>query len=245
MATQHLMRDGNSVNNTDNPFPVQISQGGAPVTDANPLSVSQAIGGADISLANPLPTGPVVAGAFVSDANPLPSEPNLNSAPISAANPLPAAPIVAGAIVATANPMPAAVIVGGAAVADSNTLPVGLYRRTISSTLTILINTAISSAALDFRAYAGGILKLDAAGWTAADITFLVSETLAGVYVPLRDAAGTLIRLTNLPAAAVFTRPLPDEVFAAAYFKINSTNTASEADVNQAAARVVTVMLKG
>ena len=228
MATQHLMRDGNSVNNTDNPFPVQISQGGAPVTDANPLSVSQAIGGADISLANPLPTGPVVAGAFVSDANPLPSEPNLNSAPISAANPL-----------------PAAVIVGGAAVADSNTLPVGLYRRTISSTLTILINTAISSAALDFRAYAGGILKLDAAGWTAADITFLVSETLAGVYVPLRDAAGTLIRLTNLPAAAVFTRPLPDEVFAAAYFKINSTNTASEADVNQAAARVVTVMLKG
>ena len=167
------------------------------------------------------------------------------SSAVSASNPLPISQTTGGAVISAANPLPVAPIVAGAAVADGNPMPSGLLRKVASSSLTILINTAVSSAAIDFRQYAGGGIKSDETAWTAADITFSVAETAAGTYTPLRDAAGTLIRLTNIPAGAVFTRPLPDELFGWAYFKVNSTNTASEAAVNQAAARALIVMLKG
>lgn len=106
-----------------------------------------------------------------------------------------------------------------------------------------IAESAAQSNAIELRGAGGAILG--PAAWTAADICLLVSDRQAGTYSLLRDSIGTMIRLTNIPTGAAFTRPLPDEVYAWPWMKLVSTNTASEAEVNQAAARTIQVVMKG
>lgn len=80
--------------------------------------------------------------------------------------------------------------------------------------------------------------------WTAADITFTCLDSRAGTYVPVYDKTGALVRITTVATAAAQSYELPSQVFMCGPFvKINSTNTASTAAVNQSGAKTLTVRL--
>lgn len=82
------------------------------------------------------------------------------------------------------------------------------------------------------------------AAWTAADISFEVDGG-NGAYAKAVDSAGALIKITGV-ATAVSEYMTPPEIadrICGKTAKIVSTNTASEADVNQGAARTLVVVL--
>jgi len=108
---------------------------------------------------------------------------------------------------------------------------------------TIIINTAISNI-IGYADFSGGVIIIPTAAWTAANIGFKVCDTQGGTFVPLRDQAAALVQIAGVVADAANAYPLPDELFGCLYFKIHSCDAAG-ADTNQAAARSLTVMLKG
>lgn len=112
--------------------------------------------------------------------------------------------------------------------------------------VTIAINTAVSSQ-IDVGPYVPrGISVITAAAWTAADIT--VEATPDGVTwypLTLSDCA-EYARITNVPTAASVWTGIPAEAWfamPACAIRLRSTNTASTAAVNQAAARTLYVGL--
>lgn len=83
--------------------------------------------------------------------------------------------------------------------------------------------------------------------WTAADLTFEISDDGSTSKGKVRDMAGEPLR-----AVVNATTPLGSYVLAptggwaigsASYFRVVSTNTASEANVNQGAARTLKISL--
>ena len=83
------------------------------------------------------------------------------------------------------------------------------------------------------------------AAWTAADFSFEV-ENGSGTFVKVTDAAGALLKITGVATAASEYMIMPeigDALVSPRMMKVVSTNTASEADVNQGAARTVIVVL--
>ncbi len=105
----------------------------------------------------------------------------------------------------------------------------------------IAINTAELSV-IGMADFSGGLLQTPAA-WTAGSIAFKVCDTPDGTFVPLRDKTAALVEITDVVANAAAAYPLPDELFGALDFKIWSETNGS--DTNQAAARSLTVTLKG
>lgn len=92
-------------------------------------------------------------------------------------------------------------------------------------------------------------------GWDAADLTFEVAyddnqyrtadakNPSPPSYVPMHGPTGTLLRITNVAVSKAFAIPA-GVLEGARFLKVASTNTASTADVNQTAARVLRIILK-
>ena len=80
------------------------------------------------------------------------------------------------------------------------------------------------------------------AAWTAASIGFYVCDSYAGTYQKLYDDNGNLVQIDSPSAAGAYAAPA--EVAAARWVKLWSQN-GSGTDTNQAAARTITVALKG
>ena len=110
--------------------------------------------------------------------------------------------------------------------------------------VTIVINTAVSTG-VDFsgRRLAGVI---GPAAWTAGDITFEIWEPAGAAWRKVVDASGALVKITGV-ATALAEYMIPPEIadrFMGPNLRIVSTNTASEVDVNQDAARTLYVVLE-
>lgn len=122
------------------------------------------------------------------------------------------------------------------------------------------------SQAIDIRQAAGGGVRIPSS-WVAANLSFVVShldpsaEVRGAVtpddpsspqavsYVPLRHGgegtdAGNLVRVTAINGDVCWI-PLPAELFMFGFFKFKSTNTVSEAAVDQTTVPVLFVALKG
>lgn len=113
-------------------------------------------------------------------------------------------------------------------------------------TVTIAINTATSTAFECQKERVVGVLVPSA--WTAADITFDASFT-DGTFVKVVNRAGAAYKLTGVATAASEFQLVSgdanqaDIIISAPRLRLVSTNTGSEADVNQDAARTLTVVL--
>ena len=117
------------------------------------------------------------------------------------------------------------------------------YSLTISS-------GAATSTAFPFqgRRVVGVILP---SAWTAGDISFEI-EHPAGTYIKVTDRAGALYKLTgNATSASEYHLTACDAnqgdiiITGPGNCRVVSTNTSSEADVNQGADRTVVVVLAG
>ena len=113
-------------------------------------------------------------------------------------------------------------------------------RNSRSVNATVLSGAAISGA-IDNTWAAGGGFVTPATLTATTVIAFKVSSAFAGTYVPLYDKDGALVEVAASVAAAG-AYPLPDELFAFAYFKL--WTEAAGVDVNQAADRAFVVTLK-
>jgi len=113
--------------------------------------------------------------------------------------------------------------------------------RTELVTMTIAASAAVSNGfGLDGRKPVG-IFK--PATWTAADISFEVS-TDGSTWVKVIDSAGALLKITGVSAtvAEYYVVTEASDLIAAPHIRVVSTNTASEVDVNQDAARTLTLV---
>jgi hypothetical protein len=112
-------------------------------------------------------------------------------------------------------------------------------------TQTIAINTAVATTAFDMSKKIGGMVITPTA-WTAANIGFYVCDTLAGTYVIAKDKTGVPIQISTVATGAAGAYAIPTEIFTAKFVKVWSKNAtaATETDINQAAERVLKVMLK-
>lgn len=113
--------------------------------------------------------------------------------------------------------------------------------------LTIANGAAVSSAVWLAYGERIAIVKTDPDGWTAADICFQVSDDGGTSYDDLTDITDALIRITNVDQDQM--RAIADDLNNVSFplganpIKLRSVNTASEADVNQGAARTLRVFL--
>lgn len=120
---------------------------------------------------------------------------------------------------------------------------------------TSIANGAAISGEVECAGASSGMVYVPSA-WTAADISFVVAPYPAAAstgtatnkpaptFNKVRSSAGALVRITNVVTNEAGWYDIPDAVLKAGVFKIKSTNTASEADVNQGAARSLKVLFK-
>lgn len=133
-------------------------------------------------------------------------------------------------------------------VTASNTVALDLGASIgLSSSITqnIAINTAVAALPFDMSNYIGGMVITPTA-WTAANIGFYVCDTVDGTYVIAKDKNGIPIQISTVATGAAGAYAIPVEIFSAKFVKLWSKNTtaATETDVNQAAARILRVMIK-
>jgi hypothetical protein len=110
-------------------------------------------------------------------------------------------------------------------------------------TVTIAINTAASDA---FELQGHKVVSVTTpAAWTAADLTFNIDPTGTGTFTKVIDSAGAALKIAGVATAAAETYVLPEagDLITGQSCKIVSTNSASEADVNQDAARTLIVQI--
>ena len=82
--------------------------------------------------------------------------------------------------------------------------------------------------------------------WTAADISFEVYDAANSAWRKVVDSAGGLVKITGVATTAseyMFLPEIADRLIANR-LRVVSTNTASEADINQDAARTLYVVLE-
>jgi hypothetical protein len=104
-----------------------------------------------------------------------------------------------------------------------------------------IANGESDSSEFDMSEFAGGIIIIPAE-WTAAGLSFLVSDRSGGTFVPLIDSDGTtLVEVPSVSATGAYT--IPAEVFGADSIKLRSQTGGTP--VNQGADRVITLILKG
>jgi len=113
-----------------------------------------------------------------------------------------------------------------------------MFRRSDVITATIAKDAALSGA-FDFSFYSEMVITLPAV-WTAADIGFYVSTTLAGTFTPLYDSEAVLVEIGTPIASESIAAPAG--VAGARFVKIWSESGA--VDAAQAAARVLTITMK-
>ena len=104
--------------------------------------------------------------------------------------------------------------------------------------------SAAASGAFELDGYKiVGIAK--PATWTAADISFEIDPNGAGTFYKAVDSAGALLKITGVSTTVAEYQVPPEagDLITGMYAKVVSTNTASEADVNQDAARTLIVVI--
>lgn len=112
-----------------------------------------------------------------------------------------------------------------------------LLPKTITATIA---NGASLSGAICLGAGTLCAIQMSAA-WTAADITFQVSDDQGTTWYDLRDDAGVEVKITS-PTAAYRLEPDASAFKSAVFLKIRSGTSASP--VNQGAARTLTVVAR-
>jgi len=107
-----------------------------------------------------------------------------------------------------------------------------------------VINTAISGA-ISLEHWIGGQVVVPSA-WTAANMGFKVSDSATGTFTILKDDVGTPVQISNITTNASYAYSLPTELFKSRYIKLwsKSATAGTVTDVNQAAARSLSVYLK-
>ena len=101
----------------------------------------------------------------------------------------------------------------------------------------VIPSGAAVSAPLNMDQFSKALFHMPAA-WTAADMSFQVSQTVGGTYLPLSDSSGVV----TLTVAASGAYLIPTDVMAARFIKFWSQN--ADADENQGADRTIGVDLK-
>ena len=120
-----------------------------------------------------------------------------------------------------------------------------MARRATSKVTVTIANAAATSSSFKLAGQRIAAIVVPSA-WTAADITFEIAEP-AGTWVKVVDQAGALVKMTGVATAASECQLLPeiaDRMVAHGLIRLASTNTASEADINQGAARSLVVILE-
>ena len=110
--------------------------------------------------------------------------------------------------------------------------------------VTIASAAAVSGAFKPAGQRIAGVIVPSA--WTAADISFELEEP-SGTWVKLVDPAGALVKITGVATAlseAMLPPEIADRVAHYGAMRLVSTNTASEANINQDAARTLTLILE-
>lgn len=111
-----------------------------------------------------------------------------------------------------------------------------------------IANNAATSGYFDTRG-AKRIRVYVPAAWTGADLTAMAKDALTTkpglitpVAAPVRLMTGTaLAKISGIKTAEAGWYTAPDDWLGHSYLALRSTNTASEADVNQGAARSLVV----
>ena len=108
-----------------------------------------------------------------------------------------------------------------------------------------IANGAALSAAFDASRYINGIVIIPD-GWTAANLGFKISDTLAGTYVVAKDKEGVPFQISTINTTTGAAYAIPIELFPAPFVKLWSKNTtaATETDANQTGAKALKVLLK-
>lgn len=114
-----------------------------------------------------------------------------------------------------------------------------ILRATGSETVTIPINTALSSA-FNLSGFAGFQIHMSAA-WTAASIGFQISDSENGTFGIHADKDNNIVEVSGPVATRVY--PAPETLFASPWVKLWSQISGSDED--QAAARSIKVYKKG
>ena len=115
------------------------------------------------------------------------------------------------------------------------------------------VATIASSAAESDAIDLGGAVTMSLewpTAWTAADLTFMASLTLAGTYRPMYDDAGVEVKIAsaNLPTADASGRFIcNDDILrkVCQHRFIKLVSGVDGAQVNQGAERTITLVLKG
>ncbi len=127
--------------------------------------------------------------------------------------------------------------IGGGAHAE--VVAAALERQERAVTATIPAGGALSEE-IDVSGFAMGTLYMPAA-WDAADIGYLSAPATGGTFLPLYDESGALVQVSGPAASKAYT--LPARALAGGYIKLWS-QTGAGVDVNQTAARAITLILK-
>ena len=117
---------------------------------------------------------------------------------------------------------------------------IGRYAQAVTLRFDVSEDDDLTSAPMDFRGVAGGVLVMPSA-WTAASIGFKVAESEDGAPVPLYDSYGNLVQVSSPAADGAYE--LPAAVYGAHYVWLWSQD-GSGTNVAQAADRDVVVMVK-
>ena len=110
-------------------------------------------------------------------------------------------------------------------------------------TVTIAASAAVSSV---FQLYGHRIVGIGKpATWTAADFSFEITVDGEVTWIKVIDNAGALVKITGASTTVAEFQVVPEllDFFTADKCRVVSTNTASEADVNQDAARTLVLVL--
>lgn len=117
-------------------------------------------------------------------------------------------------------------------------------RKMVDFVSVTIANAAATSGAIEMNGRRLAAV-IGPTAWTAADISFEVQDT-ASNWRKVVDSAGALVKITGVATAAseyMFAPEIADRLVAH-WLRIVSSNTASEADVNQGAARTLLAVLE-
>ena len=115
-----------------------------------------------------------------------------------------------------------------------------IERHSTLAQVTIPAGEALSTGVIDFTSHTMGILSMPAE-LTALSIGFHVSSRRDGDFLPLYDENGSLVQISSPSINRAYI--LPPELAGVLFFKLWSQN-GSGIDTNQAAGRVIAVVLK-
>lgn len=118
-------------------------------------------------------------------------------------------------------------------------MPVAGGGQTATATIA---NAASQSGEVDLEGLSLQAIVMPAA-WTAANLTFLASDTSGGTFNPVHDDAGAEVTVTAAAARAIGLDAVSRELDGLRYIKVRSGTTG--VPVAQGAERILSLVLRG